>query len=144
MTVIRGKFVVVAVLVFMGLTLCAGNSLAEDNILNVQGTCPDILSGAAFNISLKITNNTDHTIYFDRVALMYVNPDMSFSGPVESSISAKYVTPGATVKRDVSFTVETTQPSGTIIPIMINLFNGSLSTDNNSLRGTVVVGAKLQ
>lgn len=147
MIVTKGKFVVVAVLVFMGLTLGTANSSGESNLLDIQGSTPDIVftPGTAFNITLKITNTHEYrNIAFDRVTLMYVNKDLSFSGPIEGTISGMTLQPGQFIKRTVSFIVDTTQPSGTIIPIMINLFKVRLSTDNESYRGSVVVGAKVQ
>jgi len=49
MIIKKGKLVVAAVLAFLGVTFCAGYSLAAENQLKIQASCPNITSGFAFN-----------------------------------------------------------------------------------------------
>ena len=146
MTVKKRKLVVVVVLAFLGLTLYAGYSLAQPmpKALSVWGTVTGVItSGTSFSIYLKITNNTNEPVKFDRVTITYANPDMSFSGPVEGVISGTTLSPDQSVARYVACTVTTSQPTGTIIPILVSLFETRLSVDPVSYRGGVLVGAKV-
>jgi hypothetical protein len=143
MTVNRRKLVVAVVLAFLGLTLCAGYSLGEDT-LSVYGTVTGtITSGTAFSIWLNITNKHQDPIKFDRVTLTYFNPDMTFSAPVEGVISGTTLSPGQNITRYVSCTVVTSQPPGTIVPILVSLFEKRLSVDPVNYRGGVLLGAKV-
>lgn len=145
MTVTRGKLVVAAVLAFLGLSLGAGYSLAGVyKLLTIRGDCPEITSETPFNISLRIKNDHDNvSIRFERVTIAYINPDGTFSGPVEGTITPVTLGPGIATNRTVSFTVTTSQPTGSVIPLMVSLFENRLCTDPSSFRGTVMVGAKV-
>ena len=147
MTVTKGKLVVAAVLAFLGLTLCAGYSLAAPNkILTIKGSCPDITSGQPFLITLVITNDNDAVnIAYDRVTIAYFGQDLTVKASVEGVIAPMTVKKGGgTTTQTVSFTVVTDAPTGTIIPLMVTLFKTRLSTDPDSFRGMVIVGAKVK
>jgi hypothetical protein len=149
------KLGVTAILITLGIwALAISPVLAQSGSrhVNVNVDCPAIRSGTQFNITLTLTNWDGSAVGFNRVAVFYANPDVSIKGPFEASTVAHSV-PGATMGTygpitpgslsiTVPFTITTTQTSGTIIPLVVSLWQDSYS-DNGS-RGAGAGGAKVQ
>ena len=113
------------------------------NLLEVKVSCPSIKSQVPFKMTLTVKNNHDYTIYFNRITMASINPNLNFIGPVERVIPSTYVTKNSSKTVTLTFTVKTDQPIGTIVPLVVNLFYGTLSTDTASLRAVTIAGAKI-
>jgi hypothetical protein len=127
------------------LSLFAGQALAESNILDFSFTAKKITSGVPFTVTIKVTNRHSFPVSFDRATFAYVNPDLTFKGPYEIYFGPHELLPGQTVSLTATATIVTTQPSGTLIPLTVSLFNQSISTgDIASFRGTTLTAAKVK
>lgn len=144
MSLSRGKISIMLMTAIFVLHFIAGHTLAAPNILHINITTPLITSGTPAKIRITVTNTCEDPVAFDRATIAYVNPNLTFSGPYEVKWPEKLLLPGGKVTVIANITINTSQPSGTLVPLSLSLFYKTLSTgDPNSFRGTTMGAAKV-
>lgn len=137
--------ILIMVAILIGAThLIADNASAAINILDISVTTPQITSEVPASIRITVTNRNEYAVNFDRATIAYVNSDLTFKGPFLITWPTKSLDPGAKVTVTAKITINTNQPSGTLIPLSISLFYKNLSTgDPSNFRGTTIGAAKV-
>lgn len=104
--------------------------------VNVTLTVPDVVApGATFNVSVKVENTSDtDTITFNKVAAVYLLPDLKYKGPYQVNTQSRQVGPKGTVTFSFSLSIGYSQ--GCIVPLAVVLFK-----DSYSLTGAIGYGA---
>jgi uncharacterized protein YfaS (alpha-2-macroglobulin family) len=90
--------------------------------VNVTITVPDVVAPCAtFTVSVKVENTSDtDTITFNKVAAVYVLPDVKYKGPYQVDNQTRQVGPGASTTFSFPFAIRYTQ--GSIVPLAVALF----------------------
>lgn len=113
---------VFALVMMITLLFCAVPSVIAGNGLDAQIVCPPITSGVSFNLSLWIYNKHNKPITFNKIAVAYVNPDMTVKGPYEVSTTSYTVPANNYINVPVPFIIQTTQPSGSLVPVFVTFW----------------------
>lgn len=116
----RRNYLLAGVLAVVGLLVFGGNAALAD--LECQVFCPNFDPGVPFNVTVKAYNNSNQNVSFNKVAIAYLNPDLTVKGPYVKAI-ARTVAPNSAVTFTVPLTIVTTQPGGTLTPVAVTLWN---------------------
>ena len=124
----RRLAVMVFMVTFSLLFLAAGQAQA-DNSLKIQVICPaTVTPEIPFNLTIKAYNFTSSSITFNRVVVAYANPDLTIRGPyvvssATTTVPKRISESEPTLKTfSVPLKIMTTQPSGTLVPILVTLW----------------------
>jgi hypothetical protein len=123
---------IVAVLMVLSLLFLAATAVNADD-LKLQVLFPGTVTpGVQFNITIKAYNFSDKEISFNRVVVGYANPDMTIKGPYVSSTTERKVPittdPNQPYIFTVPFKILTTQPTGTLVPMLVTLWYNQYTT----------------
>lgn len=108
--------------------------------VNVTLGLPDAVNLAqTFNITITVTNNTNSTINFNKVAVGYLLQDLKVRGPYEVATSQHSVPANQFITFTVPF--KFLWGTGVVVPLMVVLAQNSY--DKNSIVGGGAGGVKV-
>jgi hypothetical protein len=119
------------------ITLIILSSFAEADTTKVSLGLPSSVGvGVPFNIAISVTNQTNTTISFNKVAVAYALQDLKIKGPFEVDTSLHSVAAFSTATINVTFRI--LNGSGVIVPLTVVLANNNYS--QNSIIGAAMGG----
>ena len=89
-----------------------------------------------FNIGINVTNDTDNSISFNKIAVAYALQDLKVRGPYEVNPNGTPHPVGAHSTITVNVPFKILFATGVVVPITVILANGSY-TQNNIIGGTI-------
>jgi|WetSurSiteA1Bulk_404760.scaffolds.fasta_scaffold60457_1 hypothetical protein len=139
-TTIMKKLLMMAICLSVGIAGSAGTVAADTHKLQVQVVCPaKITNNVQFNITLNLRNNNPSggaAITFDKIAILYVNPDLTVKGPYEVSAVSRTVNANSSLNITVPFKISTRQTAGGFVPVVVSLYQGSYAQGSGNGRGS--------
>jgi hypothetical protein len=145
----KGMILLFVVLLVSGTLFLSTNSsmAAEKPSVKLVFPALNVKSGVAYSPVITAYNYNSFPVTFNRVALAYMHPDLLIKGPYEVSRTSRTV-PAATGPNNpgslpfsIPLTITSTQPSGTLVPVVISLWLNKYDPDG--ARGVGATGAKL-
>jgi hypothetical protein len=119
------------------ITLILVSSFAEANPIKVSlGLPPSVGMGMPFTIAISVTNQTNATISFNRVAVAYALQDFKIRGPFEVDTAPHSVAANTTATINVTFRI--LYGNGVIVPLTVVLANNNYT--QNSMVGAAAGG----
>jgi Na+/glutamate symporter len=133
------KSSVVAILLWVAVILLGPNAVLADS-LDVSFVVPSsVNAGTTFSITVNVTNNSNASITFNRVAAGYGLADMKIKGPYEVDTSTHVVAAHSSIS--FSFNFKIFYGTGSIVPVAV--FFAQDSYQNQNMKGGGIVGIKV-
>jgi hypothetical protein len=111
------------VVMVLGVLLWAAGAASASDTLQCQVFCPDFKNNTLVDIHIVVYNQHDHDISFNKIAIMYMNPSLSFKGPyVINQVNTVKANSSLPITIS-SFRMSTTAPLNTIVPIAVLLWD---------------------
>jgi hypothetical protein len=135
------KVVAAMILAVLSALLLSVNIANADSPLNVGLGLPSSVDrGVPFSISIIVTNKTNTSVTFSKVAVGYLLQDLKVKGPFEVDTSQHTVPAFGTISFNVSFTIN--YSPGAIVPVTVVLAQNSY--DKDSIIGAGMAGVKVK
>jgi hypothetical protein len=120
------SFAITGVIAALTLLLLAVGPVDAHDDLKLQVLTQSVSPEVQFDLKIKAYNFTGHEVVFNRVAVAYLNPDLTVRGPYLVSSTERKVPITASESTPYTFTVPlrilTTQSPGTLVPILVTLW----------------------
>lgn len=124
MTEWRRKYFLMVISVAVGMIVWGSSpAMAE---LKCQVFCPNFVSGLTTNITVTAINEGSVSLTFNKVAIAYINPDLTVKGPYVKAIS-RTVAPHSSTTFTVPIVITSTQPAGTLVPVIVTLWQNYIT-----------------
>jgi len=125
------------IFIVTAITLILVSSFAEADPIKVSLGLPSSVGiGMPFTISIGVTNLTNATISFNRVAVAYALQDLKIRGPFEIDTATHSVAANTTATINVTFRI--LNGSGVIVPLTVVLANNNYT--QNGILGAAMGG----
>lgn len=126
----------VLMLLIATLGMLAPSGVTEAAQVQIAVTVPStVSSGAAFTVTVQVTNKKTTSITFNKVAAGYVLPDLKIKGPYEVSTTSRTVAANSTSTFTFPFSINYTK--GAVIPLTVMIVNNAYNKDG-ILAGDIV------
>jgi hypothetical protein len=143
------KFLVIAILLIIGIWGIGINPVGAPSRppgleVTVAFNPAKINNKVQFTLILTVSNPYEETIAFNKIAVSYVNPDLTVKGPIDINLNTVtpppsegqyYVSPGVPLTLSFPFTITTSQIAGGLVPVTVSLWQDLYTSSIANARG---------